>query len=88
MPILIATVILSLLAGLLLRDRSVSIAIASILGLLSVVVFVWTVADGKGNDPWWLIPIAIAGAALAVAAAIGGHNLRANRTLKPAHTPR
>lgn len=83
MPVMIGTIVISFLAGLLLRERRAATALAAVLGLLSVIALVWAVADGKGNDPWWIIPIAVAGAALAIAGAIAGHQLRARRTSAP-----
>lgn len=80
MPGLIAAVVISFLAGLLLRDRRTSIAIACVLGLVNIVAVVWAVADDKGDDPWWLIPIAVAGSAINVGAAFTGKRLRTRRS--------
>ena len=79
MPVLIAAVVISFLSGVLLRDRRTSMAIACVLGLVGIVALVWAVADDKGDDPWWLIPIGVAGAAINVGAAVTGKRLRTRR---------
>ena len=82
MPVLIAAVIVSFVVGLGLRHRRMSAAAGAILGVVVIVGFVWAVADGKGDDPWWSIPIALAGAVVAVSAERAGAAVR--RRIRPA----
>ena len=78
MPILIAAVALGVLLGIF-APRRVALALTGLAAALTVLVFVWAVADGKGDDPWWLIPIGIGGAALALTAC---HVLSAHRSAR------
>ena len=78
MPVLIAVVVLSFVAGLLARPP-VAIAIALSLGVLANAVFVWAIADGKGDDPAWIILVSLAAAAVAVGAARLASSLRSSR---------
>ncbi len=76
MPVIIAVVVVSLIGGFAFSDRRKSVAVAVGLGLLTLVAFIWAVADRKGDDPWWEILIGAAGALLCVAAAFSGSYLR------------
>lgn len=68
MPVLIAIVVLSAVAGLAVPRASVAYAIASCLAVLANVVFVWAVADGKGDDPAWILLVSLAAGVVAIAA--------------------
>ncbi len=64
MPLLVLTLVVAVLAGFWLRPPA-AFAVTGALAALTVVSFVWSVADGKGDEPWWIVVIALAGAALA-----------------------
>jgi hypothetical protein len=54
MPVLIATLVLAVLFGLFLPARVALVLTAAAAGFTAF-AFVWAVADGKGDDPWWLV---------------------------------
>jgi uncharacterized membrane protein HdeD (DUF308 family) len=65
MPILIAALVVAVLLGLFAQRRTAMIGTAiACAGVLFT--FTWAVADGRGNDPWWIMLIALAGCALAL----------------------
>jgi hypothetical protein len=70
MPILVVTLVLAVLAGLFAPPR-VALAVTGAGALFTVFTFVWAVADGKGDDPWWLVPIAIGAAILEILICLG-----------------
>ncbi len=65
MPLLVLFVALAVVLGLVTTRRTVTAttAAATVLVLLS---FIWTVLDGRGDDPAWLIALALAVGAAAV----------------------
>jgi hypothetical protein len=77
MPVLIAIVALSFVAGLLVRRTAIVYAFTGVLAVLANVTFVWAIADGKGDDdPAWIILLSLAGAAVAFGAARGAIAIR------------
>jgi hypothetical protein len=70
MPVLISIVVLSFVAGLLVRRPAIVYLFTGVLAVLANVAFVWAIADGKGDDdPAWIILLSLAGAAAAFGAA-------------------
>ena len=69
MPIAIATLVLSVVLGLF-APRRIALTVTALAAGLTTLAFVWTVADGKGNDPWWLIPIGLICSGIAVASCL------------------
>ena len=65
MPILIAALVIAAILGLF-ASRRVALAGTTVACAVVMVTFVWAVADGKGDDPWWLVLVALAGCALAL----------------------
>lgn len=78
MPPLIALIVVSAAAGLLARP-AVAYGITAVIAVLANVAVIWAFADGKGNDPWWLVGLGIVGAFLAVGACRGGQSIRRSR---------
>ena len=68
MPVLAATIVVSAIGGLVIPRATVAYLFAGALALLANIVFVWAIADGKGDDPAWLLLISLAAAAIALAA--------------------
>jgi hypothetical protein len=66
MPVIIVTLVIAVLLGLF-APRRIALAVTGAAAAFTVFAFVWAVADGKGDDPWWEIVVGVAGAALAVA---------------------
>jgi len=60
MPVLIATLVLAVLFGLFTPAR-LALILTTVAAAFTAVVFIWAVADGKGDDPWWLIPVGVGG---------------------------
>jgi hypothetical protein len=85
MPLLIAIIVVSAVAGLLARP-AVAYGITAVIAVLANLAVVWAFADGKGNDPWWLVGLGIVGALLAVAACRGGQSIRRSRQAGRAST--
>jgi hypothetical protein len=54
MPVLIATLALAVVFGLFAPAR-IALLLTAAAAALTSFVFIWAVADGKGDDPWWLI---------------------------------
>ena len=80
MPVLIAVVVLAFVAGLAIRPPAFAFAVSGALGVACNVVFVWAIADGKGNDPAWLMALSLAAAAIAIGATWVGLRLRSGRS--------
>lgn len=59
MPIVLLAMLLGLVFGLSVRPPSRAYALTAIVNALGIAQMAWAVADGKGNDPWWIIPLAI-----------------------------
>jgi len=78
MPLLIAIVVISFVAGLV-TSRAAARLLAVALAVSANGVFVWAVADGKGDDPAWLLLLSIAAGAIAVTAAHVAGTLRVRR---------
>ena len=78
MPMLIAIIVVSAIAGLVARPP-VAYGIAGVLAVLGNVAVVWAVADGKGDDPAWTLVLGIVGGLLAVGACWGGQAIRRSR---------
>lgn len=70
MPVLIVALVIAAVLGLF-ASRRVALVGTTVVCAVVLVVFVWAVADGKGDDPWWLVFVAIAGCALALSLAAG-----------------
>ena len=79
MPVLVAIIVLSFVIGLFARPQ-VARGCAIGLAVLANAVFVWAIADGKGNDPAALLALSLIGGALAVGAAHVASRLRVQRT--------
>lgn len=79
MPIVAFTILLGALLGYTVRARLAYIATAAV-GAIGITSIVWAVLDDKGNDPSWLIAVAVAGGILALAAAKMTSSLRSTRT--------
>jgi hypothetical protein len=65
MPLIVVTLLGAVLTGLWLPRRAAFAATAA-LSVVTLVAFVWAVSDGKGNDPWWLVLLAVAACGFAV----------------------
>jgi len=84
MPVLIAIVVLSAVAGLLAPRAAAAYFIAGGLAVFANAAFAWAIADGKGDDPAWLLALSIVGGAVAVAAAHATIKLRRRLTARAA----
>ena len=75
MPLIIITLLIAAFAGAF-APRRAALTITVVAAVLTVLSFVWAVADGKGNDPVWLIGVAFVGgvAAVGVADALSRRN--------------
>jgi hypothetical protein len=82
MPILIATLVLAVLFGLFAPSR-VAVALTAVAAAFTAFVFIWAVADGKGDDPWWLVLVGIGGGVLEILICLW---LVGRRTPKPVPT--
>ncbi len=76
MPGVLLVIALALVLGAYVRPRSRALAIVSVLAVLNVVTFVWAITDGKGDDPWSTIFLALGGAAIALALVPVGARMR------------
>jgi hypothetical protein len=65
MPILIATLVLAVLFGLFAPSR-VAVVLTAVAAGFTAFAFIWAVADGKGDDPWWLVLVGTGGGVLAI----------------------
>jgi hypothetical protein len=70
MPLLLLSLVIVVVVALTAKPAA-AYAVAGVLGVLGVVQMVWAATDGKGDDPWWLVLIGIAGLAVNVAVAAG-----------------
>jgi len=70
MPLLIALLLIAAASGLLLQRRA-ALTVTAVASILVIGAFAWTVADGEGNDPAWLLLVAIAVCAGALALTTG-----------------
>ena len=66
MPGVILLVLIGLVVGLTVRPASRAYAIVGTLTLLDIASLIWSVADGKGDDPGWLPLMGVAGGAIAL----------------------
>jgi hypothetical protein len=78
MPILVAIVVISFVAGLV-ANRATARLLAVALAVVANGVFVWSIADGKGDDPAWILLLSIAAGTMSVAAAHVAGTLRVRR---------
>jgi hypothetical protein len=76
-PVAIACLVLAVVLGLF-APRRIALILTAAAAAITVLVFIWAVADGKGDDPWWLIPIgtAVGGVALAACAALSARRVQ------------
>ena len=65
MPVLIAALVIAAVLGLF-ASRRVALAGTTVVCAVVIIAFVRAVVDGKGDDPWWLVLVALAGCALAL----------------------
>lgn len=66
MPLIVLTLLVAVVAGLWLPRRA-AFAVTGALCAATLVTFVWSVADRTGDDPWWLVLVALTTAGLALA---------------------
>ena len=78
MPLVIVTLVVAAVSGLL-APRRVALAVTAVAVALTLFVFVWTVTDGVGNDPAWIILVAVVGGGAALALADALSRVRARR---------
>jgi hypothetical protein len=76
MPGVILLVVLGLVLGATVRPASRAYAIVGALAVLDIASLIWSVADGKGDDPGWLPLMGVAGAAIALLLVRVGSTLR------------
>jgi hypothetical protein len=71
MPLTILTLLIAVIAGMF-APRRAALTITCVAGALTIVSFAWAVADGLGDDPIWLLGVALlgCGGALGVANAL------------------
>ena len=79
MPLDIFTILLGAVLGYTVR-RDVAYAITGAVGAIAIASTVWAVTDGHGNDPAWLIAVAVAATAVALVLA----SVTASRRAQPA----
>jgi hypothetical protein len=70
MPLLIVLLVIAAASGLLLQRRTAWI-VTSISSVLVIGSFTWTIADGEGSDPPWLLPMALVVCVVALALTAG-----------------
>jgi hypothetical protein len=77
MPLIIITLIIAVMAGMF-APRRAALIITAVAAALTLVSFVWSLVDGQGNDPVWLLGVAVlgCGAAMAVADALSRRRLQ------------
>jgi hypothetical protein len=68
MPLIIGTFVLAVVLGLI-APRRVALGATAVAAVGTLVAFTWSVADGIGSDPWWLLVIAAGGGAVSLAVA-------------------
>jgi hypothetical protein len=75
MPLLIVTILVAVVLGAF-ASRRVALVGTGFVGLLSVAAFVWAVADGRGDDPAWLVAVAgvVTVASVALANGLAGRS--------------
>ena len=78
MPLLIVTLLIAVVSGMF-APRRVAIAVTGLASAATLFAFIWTFADGQGNDPWWILPEAIVGCGIALAVADGLSRRRQHR---------
>ncbi len=78
MPLIIATLVLAVGLGLW-APRRVALGVTAAAAAFTVFAFVWAVTDGKGDDPWWIILLAVASGTLALAVASALPRVRTQR---------
>jgi uncharacterized membrane protein HdeD (DUF308 family) len=78
MPLLVLSLVIVVVLALVAKPV-VAYSAAGVLGVAGIVQMVWAAADGKGDDPWWLVLIGIAGLAVNLAAVAGLSRSRAPR---------
>jgi hypothetical protein len=78
MPVLILGLVIAAVLGLF-ASRRVALVGTTVVCAVVLLVFVWAVADGKGDDPWWLVLVALAGCALALSLAAALPHARRTR---------
>ena len=79
MPLLLLSLVIVVVVALAAKP-SAAYAGAGVLGILGVVQMVWAATDGKGDDPWWIVLIGVAGLAVNLAAVAGLSRARGART--------
>lgn len=79
MPLLVVVVILGFVFGIAIASRRVAYGLTGVAGAFLIASMAWTLADKKGDDPVWLLPAAIVGAAVALGMTRLGQTLRGRR---------
>lgn len=65
MPLVLITFVLAIVLGFF-APRRVAVGVTSLAAVGTLIAFTWAVADGRGNDPWWLLIIAGLGGLIAI----------------------
>ena len=78
MPLLIVLLLIAAASGLLLQRRT-ALIVTAISSILVIGSFTWTVADGQGSDPAWLLPMALVVCVVALALTAGLARARSGR---------
>lgn len=67
MPGVILLVVIGFIVGLTVRPVSRAYTIVGVLAVLDIAALIWSVVDGKGDDPAWLPLLGVVGGAVALA---------------------
>jgi hypothetical protein len=68
MPLIILTLLVAVIAGIF-APRRAALIITTVAGALTFVSFAWAAADGLGDDPIWLLGVALVGCGAAIGVA-------------------
>ncbi|HYN55615.1 MAG TPA: hypothetical protein VES03_00310, partial [Motilibacterales bacterium] len=68
MPLIIITLIIAVVSGLF-APRRTALIITAVAAVLTLASFIWSLVDGQGNDPVWLLGVAVLGCGAAMAVA-------------------
>lgn len=68
MPLIIVTLLIAVVAGLF-APRRLALILTGVAAAATLFSFIWSFTDGQGNDPAWLIVVALVGCGIALAVA-------------------